>query len=765
MMFPVGSFPAGPPIETRKALLLLDFQNDFVDPDGRLPVQNVPSFISDLPSLVAEFRAKGVIIWCGTEFKHTTSSISTTTGSHAILLRQSLKDEELSEEIGEYLNNPDHTRSPTEDPLSPSSKPDVVHDREAFLAPTMTPTKYRCCIPGSWGIRYPETLATAIDQSQDLVLLKSNYSAFVDTSLLMQLRTMLITELYICGSLSNISVYATVLDAVCHGLQVTIIEDLLGFNDELCHVEAVRQMADDMGANGMDCQELRDDLAGLLGDVIREEDFPTTFQVSLPPPSRTNKSHNSAQHINDWIARLESESDTHLPTVEEGTSSKIVEDLPVPSLNSYAKSESSYQRSDSTKVEHNPPRKRSASDLNPSEHDRLLTSAQPPSPRPPPPNPVNVAEHKEQNQGTQTRKRRPSHESSAMPAHSSSETLAETRTISPGSKKDPESEIDLLKYDASGVELTQAGGGMLPKKKTKLVQDTLGPEDKIGQGDSRLYVDLLDEAEADAAFHACKKSIKWQKMFHRTGEVPRLVAVQGDILEDGSQVPIYRHPADESPVLLPFDPVVDKLRKAAESVVRHPLNHALIQWYRNSEDNISEHSDKSLDIVQGSTIVNFSLGARRTMILRTKKSKVSDEGEQAGGETIRPSQRIHLTHNSLFVLGPETNQHWLHAIRADKRLASEKDPAELAFDGARISVTLRHIGTFVNPHNNTIWGQGATAKDKSQAAQLLAGADAEKKGELMIRAFGQENHRSTDWDWNQWYGEGFDLVNFETKSA
>ena len=35
----------------------------------------------------------------------------------------------------------------------------------------------------------------------------------------------------------------------------------------------------------------------------------------------------------------------------------------------------------------------------------------------------------------------------------------------------------------------------------------------------------------------------------------------------------------------------------------------------------------------------------------------------------------------------------------------------------------------------------------------------------MIRAFGQENHRSLDWSWNEWYGRGFDLVNFEMKSA
>lgn len=763
MLFPVGSLPPGPPIDTKKALLLLDFQNDFVDPGGRLPVQNVASFLSELPVLAAEFRTKGVVIWCGTEFKGPKSSISSTTGSQAILLKQSLKDQDPDEEIGEYHSHPNHTRSPTEDPLSPSEKPDVTHDREAFLAPTMIPTKYRCCMPGSKGIEYPDNLSAAMDHDQDLILLKQNYSAFVDTSLLMHLRTMLITELYVCGSLSNISVYATVLDAVCHGLQVTVVEDCLGFNDELCHVEAMRQMADDMGAEGIDCQELRDDLAGLLGNVVREEDFTTTFQVSLPPPSRP-KSNTTAQHISDWIARLESECDAIQPPNIERTLSNTVEDLAVPTLDSYAKSESSCQQAGSITEERNPPRKRAASDLNPTEHDRLLKSSQTSSKRPLS-SAIHITEHKEIKQTTRTRKRRPSHESPAMPYHSSSEILADTGTNSPDSKKESTSELGMLTTGDSDTGPAQSGRATMPKKKKKLEQDTLGPEDKIGQGDSRIYVDVLDKAAADIAFETCRESIKWQKMFHRSGEVPRLVAVQGDISEDGTQVPIYRHPADESPALLPFDSTIDKIRKAAESIVKHPLNHALIQWYRNSEDNISEHSDKSLDIVRGSTIVNFSLGARRTMILRTKKSSVTATDEPPAGETFRPSQRIHLTHNSLFVLGPDTNQHWLHAIRADKRMVSEKDPTELAFDGARISVTLRHIGTFINPHTDTIWGQGATAKTKDEAAHLLTGAETEKEGELMIRAFGQENHQSTDWDWTKWYGKGFDLVNFETKTA
>ena len=80
-------------------------------------------------------------------------------------------------------------------------------------------------------------------------------------------------------------------------------------------------------------------------------------------------------------------------------------------------------------------------------------------------------------------------------------------------------------------------------------------------------------------------------------------------------------------------------------------------------------------------------------------------------------------------------------------------------------MTFRYIGTFINPAEKTIWGQGATSKQKSGAQKLLDGHEAEKQGEEMIRAFGQENHRSSDWNWDEWYGKGFDVVNFETKNV
>lgn len=277
----------------------------------------------------------------------------------------------------------------------------------------------------------------------------------------------------------------------------------------------------------------------------------------------------------------------------------------------------------------------------------------------------------------------------------------------------------------------------------------LRPGDYIGEGDSRIIYDL--DLPTDA-FEKVRDEVSWQKMYHMSGQVPRLVAVQGRPLEDGS-FPIYRHPADESPAFHPYTPTVDQIRVIAERILRHPLNHVLIQLYRDGQDRISEHADKTLDIVRGSDICNVSLGAQRVMVLRTK-AQGSD-----GDDSSRVMQRIPMPHESLFVLGERTNMRWLHGIRADKRPSSERSREDLAYGGQRISLTFRHIGTFLDSNGTTIWGQGALSKTQDQAGIVIHGNPA--RAEEMIRAFGQEN-RSTEFDWDAVYGVGFDVVNFVT---
>lgn len=74
------------------------------------------------------------------------------------------------------------------------------------------------------------------------------------------------------------------------------------------------------------------------------------------------------------------------------------------------------------------------------------------------------------------------------------------------------------------------------KKNTEYVQ----PGEVLGAGDSSLTLDLLPPQLEAVAFDNLKKEVEWKTMYHHGGEVPRLVAVQGEIQPDG-WFPIYRH--------------------------------------------------------------------------------------------------------------------------------------------------------------------------------------------------------------------------------
>ncbi|RDB21861.1 DNA oxidative demethylase ALKBH2 [Hypsizygus marmoreus] len=305
-------------------------------------------------------------------------------------------------------------------------------------------------------------------------------------------------------------------------------------------------------------------------------------------------------------------------------------------------------------------------------------------------------------------------------------------------------------------------GSRTPRQKPPPPGPILGVGDTLGSGDSYLVEEILPQELAGVAFEKMLTEVKWTVMHHRGGEVPRLVAVEGEVDEDGS-FPLYRHPADESPPLSAFSPTVLQIRDCVQKVLKHPVNHVLIQHYRSGKDYISEHSDKTVDVVRGSSIVNVSLGATRVMTLRSKKDRTQPEAsvpsaddEMSPPPSTRVSQRIPLPHNSMFVMGPETNAKWLHGINHDNRPLSTKTEAEQLQGGERISLTFRHIGTFLSADESKIYGQGAKGKTKETARPVVNGG---KEGLKLIRAFGEENQRS-DFDWDANYGEGFDVLHF-----
>ncbi|RMZ84352.1 hypothetical protein DV738_g561, partial [Chaetothyriales sp. CBS 135597] len=677
MIFPSGGLPAGPPIQEGKALLLVDFQNDFVSPEGKLPVAAARAFLRQIPVLANKFRAKGTVIWCRTEYKQPRDIYLPEFGTNGILLKADTQSIEAEATTSPDYRPPRRQRHGSRGDSSYAAS----HDPEAILAKRPTADDGRPCLPGTSGAQYPELIAKAIDTANDIEVVKSHYSAFTDTPLLLSLRMRLITHLYVCGSLSNVSVYATVLDAVRHGIQITLIEDLLGYITEACHIEAVRQMVDRMGAMGVDFQELMDDLAGLLGDVIHETDFASSFQVSMATAPRSRDSGRFGHWLNpkatevhekvqDWREEVWPHDPPLSPNVREfsGTPQKIKRESP----SAADDSSRSYKSSRISPLEGTPeitsPRRKGLAkeleDDGANAGDKaMITSLAPPS----------LSQIKAAAEGPQVKISKPrvrraprSQEStnkSKEPAPPSKHSQPAGNLVDKGAKMVTSVEVADSFSNLTSSPVQDRGelptGSTSSKKKSLLRSGAplLGVGDDIGAGDSSLHLALLDPAEADQCFTQLRDQVRWQKMYHRSGEVPRLVAVQGEVNTDGD-IPIYRHPADESPELLPFDGVVQKVRRAAEKVAGHPLNHVLIQRYRGGEDSISEHSDKSLDIVRGSKIVNVSFGARRTMTLRTKH----------------------------------------------KRPAQERDPEEVAFDGERISLTFRHIGTFINPEEGTIWG-------------------------------------------------------------
>jgi nicotinamidase-related amidase/alkylated DNA repair dioxygenase AlkB len=265
-------------------------------------------------------------------------------------------------------------------------------------------------------------------------------------------------------------------------------------------------------------------------------------------------------------------------------------------------------------------------------------------------------------------------------------------------------------------------------------------------GDSSLDCAALSACIDDNTFQTVYDEVVWHSMIHRGSAVPRLIALQGTKETDGVE-PLYRHPADEQPPLTNWTPTIDSIRQEVERRIGHPLNHCLIQLYRNGRDFIGEHADKTLDLIRPSVIVNVSLGVTRTMIFRSKNKQHSIP------------QKLPLPDGSLFMLNLESNQKFYHGI---EQLGSD------GTDEPRISLTLRYIGTYYDPNNGAVWGIGAPSKTKAAAnarvewintltaEERLAKATAE--ADQMLRLFREENINE-NFDAND-YQPGFDLLDF-----
>lgn len=543
-----------PQFETRRALVIINLQNDSLYCDGDIYITKNREFVDRVKLVVPHFRAIGDIVWVRTEMG--VKSIPASPGSTYIeeevakineknREERKVEEEQLEDDTADYDSEGARPESKDEAASAPKDFPyyhptsrskammmrasaksraeqrtanmDVFNDSDDIFEEHMSKPRKgpqpRFYIGGTRGAEIADQLLSVVDESKDLFVTKHHYSAFDQTSLLMSLRMRLVTDIYLCGCLTNVGVYATAADAVQHGLGVTVVEDCLGYRSEDKHEEAMRQMADIMGVNGIDSEEIIEEVGGKPPDA--DESI-----FSGPGPEGIN--------MNDLSI-----------------------DQPIPKVETIEADEVSPHQYDGAADEPN----HISEELQDFSQNKVVPQTRPP---------ISI-ETNDQTESVGT-----SVDSKEKPA------MPRSKSVSDGITPLPSPGISSGRKRDSWVSAST---------------HTLGPQDSLGAGDSRIIHDVLESPLSDEVFQLLKEEVAWQNMYHRSGKVPRLVAVQGEILQDGS-IPIYRHPADESPRLLSFSPTVQKIRREVERSLKQPFNHALIQLYRDGTDNISEHSDK-----------------------------------------------------------------------------------------------------------------------------------------------------------------------------
>lgn len=266
------------PLQTRKGLIILGLQNDFVLPDGKLPVDDT-GYLDRIIQLVPAFREHGDLIWVRSEFEGSRQVNGFDTPGDTVVAGKSYGTEAESP-------SSDHCPVPTkkfkvapdfytegwalkaDQPKStakskakstatlPEPK-DGDDDEELFL--TRTNKREPCCVRGTRGAEFADKVKPLIDP-KDLQVVKSHYSAFGATSLLLTLRSKLITELYVCGNMTNLSVYATAMDAARYGIQINLITDCLGYRKQDRHDLAIKQLREIVSAEVIKCEKVIDEL-------------------------------------------------------------------------------------------------------------------------------------------------------------------------------------------------------------------------------------------------------------------------------------------------------------------------------------------------------------------------------------------------------------------------------------------------------------------------------------------------------------------------
>lgn len=278
-----------PIVRTRRALLAIDTQNDFLGQNCPLPVRNPPGFVDNIVELIRQFRPAGDVIYVRSVYETSRRVNEPHADSEKVITDKDVKARRAREERRKRSRSTPATNDPTEhkkQKVEVESTEDEIDDRpETFLtaSPDGHPLMQNNIMENVIGSNIPLHMMAHMNYEKDLFCEKSYYSAFKDGALVQTLRGRFVTEIFLCGVLSNISVYATAMDAARHGYAITIIDDCLGYRSKARHDEALLQLQQYTGCVVMSSGELIADMQDREEEEARR-DQKATIQKHADPP-------------------------------------------------------------------------------------------------------------------------------------------------------------------------------------------------------------------------------------------------------------------------------------------------------------------------------------------------------------------------------------------------------------------------------------------------------------------------------------------------
>jgi len=217
----------------RRALILIDLQNEFLSPGGNFPIDasSKASLIQTLHTLVPAFRsAGGQIIWIRSEYATVRSGA----------------------------------------PLFPSGNDEIggADVDRSWLVDGTHIGKKACCQKGLFGAQLSPSVSKLF-RKEDASFLKHWYSSFKETALEEHLSSQGVSHIYLGGVVSNICVLASALWASrkCPNFTTHFVKDAVGWRKESSHLHGIEAL-------------IKEDIA-----VVDTSEVLALAPITLPSPS------------------------------------------------------------------------------------------------------------------------------------------------------------------------------------------------------------------------------------------------------------------------------------------------------------------------------------------------------------------------------------------------------------------------------------------------------------------------------------------------